>query len=297
MFKQLIVPYDFSETANQALQWALVLGEQFSAKIQAFIIPDQALLSDSLLNAEAPSWDELLAKVDEHCQSWAQQFSVSEATLDRLDLEILEADSLHLLVEKSEKIQADLIITSTHGRTGLQHLLLGSQTEDLVRKSPLPVLVVRGKPQWPFKKALLPIAFSEYPEESLKLAQSIHSHNPTQFQLFHVVSLADLPTLGVQLPNYAGAHLEQDLMKQAKENLQKLQKQFSELPTEVSVALGSPAPEINRHAQEGHFDLIILPTHGRKGLDHWLIGSTAEQVIRYAHCCVLTFCPLKTAKS
>jgi len=52
--------------------------------------------------------------------------------------------------------------------------------------------------------------------------------------------------------------------------------------------IGSPAEEILRLAGEAHADLIVLGTHGRRGLSHFLLGSVAERVLRQAPCPVLT---------
>jgi nucleotide-binding universal stress UspA family protein len=58
-------------------------------------------------------------------------------------------------------------------------------------------------------------------------------------------------------------------------------------PVEAQVRQGQPVQEIVRHAQEAGVDLIILSTHGRTGLRHVLMGSVAENVVRYAPCPVL----------
>jgi universal stress protein A len=57
---------------------------------------------------------------------------------------------------------------------------------------------------------------------------------------------------------------------------------------EVAIAGGHPADAIVRAAQEGHVDLIVMATHGRTGLQHVLLGSVAEKVVRLASCPVLT---------
>jgi nucleotide-binding universal stress UspA family protein len=55
----------------------------------------------------------------------------------------------------------------------------------------------------------------------------------------------------------------------------------------VKILLGDPGHEVARYAEEVNADLIVLPSHGRTGLSHLLIGSVAERVVRLAHCGVL----------
>ncbi|MFO7717364.1 MAG: universal stress protein, partial [Desulfohalobium sp.] len=55
----------------------------------------------------------------------------------------------------------------------------------------------------------------------------------------------------------------------------------------VTVTFGDPGEEIAKHADELGVDLIVMPSHGRRGVKHLLLGSVAERVLRYAHCPVL----------
>ena len=60
------------------------------------------------------------------------------------------------------------------------------------------------------------------------------------------------------------------------------------IPFERHVALGAPAPEIVSFAEENGVDVIVMGTHGRTGAARLLMGSVAEQVVRTAHCAVVT---------
>jgi Universal stress protein family len=62
---------------------------------------------------------------------------------------------------------------------------------------------------------------------------------------------------------------------------------FGELKFEIAMKIGSSVPEICGFAEDHDVDLIITSTHGRTGLEHVLIGSIAEQVVRHASCPVL----------
>jgi universal stress protein A len=84
--------------------------------------------------------------------------------------------------------------------------------------------------------------------------------------------------------------LYRDMEKNAKAQLEKsfLEEIRGYKDVEHVVLKGTPYEEISRFAEENKIDLIVIGTHGRTGLDRMLFGSTAEQVVRYAPCPVLT---------
>jgi nucleotide-binding universal stress UspA family protein len=81
-----------------------------------------------------------------------------------------------------------------------------------------------------------------------------------------------------------------DLEKSAQKELEKFacEKMQDCKDVEYTVLRGIPHEGILKFAQEKNIDLIVIATHGRKGLDRFLFGSTAEKVVRYAPCPVLT---------
>jgi nucleotide-binding universal stress UspA family protein len=74
---------------------------------------------------------------------------------------------------------------------------------------------------------------------------------------------------------YVKAKLHEQLDASEYENIQ------------IGVVTGDPSTEIVKYAQHHHADLIVMPSHGRTGIDHFLRGSVAERVVRFSHCPVL----------
>jgi nucleotide-binding universal stress UspA family protein len=139
------------------------------------------------------------------------------------------------------------------------------------------------------KKILFATDFSEGSSSSLPYAVSIAEQYGAKLYLVHVIyDIAK--TSGSYVPHVSLDELYKDMEKSAKAELEKCFIEEMKLLKDVEqvVLKGTPYEEISHFAEENKIDLIVVGTHGRKGLDRMLFGSTAEQVVRYAPCPVLT---------
>lgn len=140
--KKIIVPIDFSECSQKALQYALPFAEQFGAQIvllhvcEPFIpMPEMSAVDVGLIEA----------RIREQSQ---RQLTELQARLpDDLEAEShLRIGRPHVeIVQAAKDLDADLIIISTHGRTGLGHVLLGSTAERVAQRADCPVMIVRER--------------------------------------------------------------------------------------------------------------------------------------------------------
>jgi glycine betaine transporter len=140
--KRILVPIDFSECSSKALQYALPFAQQFDATVlllhvcEPFIpMPEMSAVDVGLIQAQ----------VRESSQRQLRELQVSlpeevtcEATI-RLGRPFVE------IVQAAKDLDADLIIISTHGRTGISHVLLGSTAERVAQRADCPVMIVRER--------------------------------------------------------------------------------------------------------------------------------------------------------
>lgn len=143
-------------------------------------------------------------------------------------------------------------------------------------------------------KILVPLDFSEFGKEALHIAQSWAENFKASLHLLHVIDLRDVYSLHPQNMETSIA-LENTLREKATQELKNYSKTLS-VPHEIEIRLGSPLEEITDCIQENKIDLVLIPTHGRSGLKHVLLGSTAEKVVRHSPCPVLTFKPERMKK-
>jgi nucleotide-binding universal stress UspA family protein len=139
--KKILVPVDFSECSRKALQYAIPFARQFNAELTLvhvvqvnyyvgdFGTVDMALLETEMRKSAEKQLSDLAAR-----EVGQELRSETVLRTGRIVSEI---------VEVAKQTKADIIIISTHGHTGLKHVLLGSVAENVVRHAPCPVLIVR----------------------------------------------------------------------------------------------------------------------------------------------------------
>ena len=141
--KSVLVPIDFSDTSLKGLQYAIAFARQFHAKVLILHVTEIPMgtaeggiaISEGLIQEMQREAQERLSGL----MVQARQRNVSARTLTRTGI------PYHEIVEAAKEEQADLVIISTRGRTGLRRLVLGSTAERVARYAPCPVLVVREK--------------------------------------------------------------------------------------------------------------------------------------------------------
>jgi nucleotide-binding universal stress UspA family protein len=137
------------------------------------------------------------------------------------------------------------------------------------------------------KRILVPVDFSYSSKQALDFAVPFARQFGASLIVLHVVvPFCPIDPYGVSLTEY----FEPDLVQHAQKQLDYLVREAvpPELPSQNLMRQGRPANEIIQAAKDQEADLIIIPTHGRTGLQHVVFGSTAEYVVRHATCPVLT---------
>ncbi len=142
--KRILVPTDFSEHSHNALRYAAAFADKFGAEIYLLhVFQDLAVFQPDAVTVgppAAPPLEQMTAAARA-----ALDQAVSQLHLERLTVhpEVREGSPFDEIVRLAQEKDVDLIVMGTHGRGWLAHVLLGSVTEKVVRKSPCPVLTVR----------------------------------------------------------------------------------------------------------------------------------------------------------
>jgi len=179
-------------------------------------------------------------------------------------------------------LRADLIVLSTHGRTGLKHVFLGSTAERVVQHSPCPVLVDRKTPA-KIETILVGVDFSSCSLVALKKAIAFADQMAAKIIVCHAVHLGYAFTADGYAMYDMSAAIKAARVDAEDEMRSFVRKtKFGGVKFETVVRTGSPVTEICRVAREKDAELIITATHGRTGFKHLLMGSVAEQIMRYA---------------
>jgi universal stress protein A len=295
---KILVPLDFSRRSLKALKYALPFAERFGSTLHlahAFEheYPVSILAAMPLVLSEA----EVARRARRRLQAVAKKQTIALAPENCHAVKGRASDAVCQL---ARRLQTDLIVVTTHGYTGLRHVLLGSTAERIVQHSPCGVLVVRDHEREfvseaanspdtiRLKKILVPLDFSDCSMVGLESAVRFAKTWGAQLVAFNCVPLQTFATYGDFGGRDSTALAEcarqaaTDLMNDVVSSLQS-----RGISAQGVVALGAPAQNICDYARVNDVDLIITSTHGSSGLVHLLLGSTAEHVVRYAHCPVL----------
>lgn len=136
---------------------------------------------------------------------------------------------------------------------------------------------------------LCPTDFSEFSEKSIEYACELAEKFHAELHLLNVLQDYDAVAPGTGEVSPFTDWLP-ELRKQSQEQLAKIPgpEWTAKLPVHRTTQVGAPIDEIVKYAKEHNIDLIVQGTHGRRGVKHMLLGSVAENIVRYAPCPVLT---------
>lgn len=296
LLHRILVPTDLSAPSHKALDYARVLAAQAHASIHLLYVVEPTPFLSSLNDLPIMlSEEDVTAQWKRSLARLAEEHSTAEMSVTS---EVRNGKAADEIVRLAEESKADMVVISTHGSTGLKHVLLGSTAEKVVRHSAAPVMVVREKaaslsenenavPQR-FGKIVVPTDFSARSEEVLRYASRFAALFGSELIVLHCVHY-EPSIVGPEFGAFDLAALQDVSRKNAAGEIANLIKAClpPEVPARAEVRTGPPIGEIPDCARELDADLIICATHGRTGLPHVVFGSTAEGIVRHAPCPVL----------
>lgn len=293
MYDDVLVPTDGSDSAEVAIPHAVAVATVYDATVHALSVVDERSSPDTAALRDAPAAGRVSALE-----------AGAEAAVDRVERVVTDhglscrpavrhgvpAEAIHAYVT-DEGI--DAVAMGTHGRTGLDRLLVGSVTERVVRQSDVPVLTVAFDPEREtttaadYDRLLLPTDGSE-------AARAAIEHGVALADAFdatvHALSVVDVDGL---VGAYAAGSTLPDLVDTLREGcdeaVETVETACADRDVDVitHVAEGTTHQTIQRYTDRERIDLIVMGTHGRTGLERQLLGSVTARTIRTSEVPVL----------
>jgi universal stress protein A len=144
-----------------------------------------------------------------------------------------------------------------------------------------------------FKKILVPLDFSDYTDEIMNAALQIAEKFGSTIHLLHVIPNMDYFT---PYESFLSAenmiNVQRDVEREVGKDMETIVKNVKDIPVTKAIHTGVAFLEIIDYVRTETIDLVVMGTHGRGGLEHILIGSVAEKVVRKSPCPVLTIRPV-----
>lgn len=147
-----------------------------------------------------------------------------------------------------------------------------------------------------FKKILFPVDLSEVSPKLVPYVKEMAATLDAEVHLLFVARILQHFT-SIYVPHPSVNKFEAEMIKGAEKRLEEFVDEYFRVDSpKAQVVLGDPAAEILNYAQAEGIDLIIIATHGRKGLEHIIFGSVAERVVKKSPVPVLTVNPYRRPK-
>ena len=291
MFKKLLVPLDRSPLAEQAIGQAAAIARAAHASIDIVLVHEPlpfAGYGDAPWNAEERKYE------DKYLETIADEISTGAAV--SITHNVMRGEPVEMIYTRACDIDADLIVMTSHGRTGLSRAWLGSVAHGVLRRSQVPVLMLRpidGKTDRKaahhlFKHILVPLDGSAFSADILSHATALAQCSGARVTLLRVVRPVPMVTVDIDMsigypPMIPDAALTAQLVDQANAEIADAARQirhggYADVGAEVVVA-NSVAHAIIDFALGHSVDAIAMSTHGR-GASRLLMGSVADKVVR-----------------
>ena len=299
--QNILIPTDFSACADHALTHAVDLASRFGAELHILHVvneldPEWYGLAE--VQANAPRLRERIRKVaTERLEARANGDGKASdvATTVSLQLSFSVASTIEEYIHERS---IDLLVMGTHGRRGVERLMLGNVADKIVRHASCPVITVSEQAPWEQRNQdlsdiLVPIDFSASSKQALALAKQVGRLYPDpHLHLMFVSEKRTVPTFSdTGMPGVSVIEMDPDIVANAEKALEQLGTSTGDpdIPLSTVVEQGHVAESIVNYTEENGVDMIVMATRGLTGLDHFILGSTTERVVRVASCPVLTF--------
>jgi nucleotide-binding universal stress UspA family protein len=292
-FRRILCPVDFSDASRHAIDHSIAIAAWYGAHVTALhVLQRPFVFEPPLLFAERGGLKNLPANreiVVSRLNDWMTPATTAGVPWDARIDEGVPADCV---LQYARFLPADLVVIGTHGRSGFEHLVLGSVAEKVLRNAPCPVLTVPPRASTastlPFKRILCPVDFSAPSIEALRVALSLAEEADAELAVLNVIDWPDDDTFLVE--TFDSPEMRRRLELQTSSRIDALIPDDARVWSRpgAKVAIGKAYQEIVGAANEMPADLIVIGVHGRKALDLTIFGSTTNQVVRRAPCPVLT---------
>lgn len=272
--KRILVPCDFSEPSKQAFKFAVSIAAVTGGEVYVLHVVEVPVLHNSMLvpvkTYESSFLKELKLKYNKNVQKMKEQWAGKVRVHSQVEHGSVESGIKKL----TDKKKIDLIVMGTHGVKGISAFVLGSNTQKVIRDSKVPVIVVKKSPQLSaIKDILFPTDFSKIDKKYISLISDLQKLLKARLQILFINKPENFVT---------NIEAEQALMEFVADN--ELRNYTVNIFNDITEEKG-----IIHFSQRFKNKMIAMPTHARKGLNHFFNGSVTEDVIENMNWPILTF--------
>lgn len=288
MIHRILIPLDGSELALQALPHGALQARKLGAQIILLCVLEP-------VPASAAEWVVPLDLDLDRVQAEAESYlaDMAEPLVEQglhVDIRTCPGPPAETILAFARAEGVDLIVMSTHGRSGIGRWVYGSVADKVLRGADVPIFLLRVSDAQPpagvsdYQRLLVPLDGSELAELALPYAEAWAKAFEAEVILLRVPTLPAYVSLGPDASMLAPAVLGEayDEADAYLANLVRKLKAKGLAVHKAAVEPGAIADTIVDYARDAGVDCIVMSTHGRSGLGRWVYGSVADRVLRAA---------------
>jgi nucleotide-binding universal stress UspA family protein len=290
MIKNILCPVDRSPSSLEAFSYAIALARWQRARLNLLeVIEAPAPPVGSRVPEDDRVPEDTRAALERDLR---RVLTARRASDVRVEIVMRKGHVVREILAQAQASRADLVVIGSHGRGGVQRLVLGSVAEKVLRLANCPVLTVRSgasvarRSRSLFRKILCATDFSAAANRGVAYAKRLAKEADAELVLMHAVEwpFGDAVTSG------AVEELRKSVESNARDELIRLLPRSSaDAPrAQAVVTLGTASAAILTLARARSVDLIVMGVSGRDAADAALLGSTTHRVIREGTWPVLT---------
>jgi nucleotide-binding universal stress UspA family protein len=274
---KILVPTDFSEQSENALKLASEIAKKESAELillHVVEIPGEQTFSTTGEVSSSSGMDQVFVlKMIEKGKNDIAELAAKYESGVSIKTEVLAGNAFYNISEMINEHEMDLVVMGTSGASGWEEMLIGSNTEKVVRKSKCPVLSLKHE-----------VKLADV--NNILFASALENHDPVLVEKVKELAKATGATLHLVYVNTPNSFLTtKNIYQKMDEFLEK-----NSLDAEkVVVSDVNEEDGILYAAELKEVDMIAMGTHGRKGLLHLFSGSIAEDIVNHAKRPVFTY--------
>jgi len=276
--KRILLATDLSFRCERALDRAAALSAQWPSTLVVVHVLN-ASDSNILEAGHRPSW----RPSDPHSLAWKKLLADVGAVASKATLLIEEGDPTEAIARTAEAEHCDLIVVGIAQDTFLGRVFVHRTIDRLLRRSRVPLLIVKERPRRPYPHIVVATDFSEASRYALESTARIFPER--KLTLFHAYK-APLSGLMMNAESHRRAYRER-AMEECKEFLRKVRKPDIWQPPRVLIEDGAPHFLLRDYVRDRDVDLVVLGIHGRNAIVEMVVGRVGKAILDEVPCDVL----------
>jgi nucleotide-binding universal stress UspA family protein len=310
--QRLLVATDTSRASEVAVDQAAALAAHLGAELVLMYVgtgPEHARDLPAVF-ATSAEMERLSKEMFRHDRRVIDTLASSASELGiKVVQHVVSGEPAHAICEAARDLEADLVVTGTHGRTGIDRFLIGSVAERVVRSSPVPVMVARSHgeidqppeanldrgplggalPSAGYRKILVPTDFSDHAGRATELALTVGAEG-CEIELFHCWRLPAGIGAG---PSSVVQPIVRSVEREVAARGQAAIKSWGDRGANMTFhsVRKPPVQGVADRIATADIDLVVMGTHGRGALSRLILGSVSSATVHQAPCSVIVVPP------